>query len=64
MNSVWWLGVVAGVLEMLIGFWASQQVISARAALLIFYVGFLALFRGITEIVLAFELKAAQGGRA
>ena len=63
-NSVWWLGVVAGVLEMLIGFWASQQVISARAALLIFYVGFLALFRGITEIVLAFELKAAQGGRA
>ena len=59
-NSVWWLGVVAGVLEILIGFWASQQVISARAALLIFYVGFLALFRGITEIVLAFELKAAQ----
>lgn len=59
-NSVWWLGVVGGVLEILIGFWASQQVISARAALLIFYVGFLAIFRGITEIVLAFELKAAQ----
>lgn len=58
-NSVWWLGVGAGGLEMLIGFWASQQVISARAALLIFYVGFLALFRGITEIVLAFELKGA-----
>lgn len=59
-NSAWWLGAVAGVLEILIGFWASQQVISARAALLIFYVEFLALFRGITEIVLAFELKAAQ----
>jgi uncharacterized membrane protein HdeD (DUF308 family) len=60
-NSAWWLGVLAGVLEVLIGFWASQQVISARAALLIFYAGFLALFRGITEIVFAFELKAAQG---
>jgi uncharacterized membrane protein HdeD (DUF308 family) len=59
-NSVWWLGVVAGVIEILLGFWASQQVISARAALLVFYVGFLALFRGITEIVLAFELKAAK----
>lgn len=59
-NSVWWLGVGVGVLEILVGFWASQQVISARAALLIFYVGFLALFRGITEIVLAFELKAAR----
>jgi uncharacterized membrane protein HdeD (DUF308 family) len=59
-NSVWWLGVVAGVLEMLVGFWASQQVIAARAALLILYVGFLALFRGISEIVLAFELKSAR----
>ena len=59
-NSAWWLGMLAGILEILIGFWASQQVISARAALLIFYAGFLALFRGITEIVVAFELKAAQ----
>ena len=59
-NSAWWLGMVAGILEILVGFWASQQVISARAALLIFYAGFLALFRGITEIVVAFELKAAQ----
>ncbi|MEV6097076.1 DUF308 domain-containing protein [Nocardia sp. NPDC051981] len=62
-NSVWWLGVVAGALEILIGFWSSQQVISSRAALLIFYVGFLALFRGITEIVVAFELKGAQKDR-
>jgi uncharacterized membrane protein HdeD (DUF308 family) len=59
-NSVWWLGVVAGIIEMAIGFWASQQAVPARAALLIVYVGFLALFRGITEMVLAFELKAAQ----
>jgi uncharacterized membrane protein HdeD (DUF308 family) len=32
----------------------------ARAALVIIWVGLLALFRGITEIVLAFELKSAQ----
>lgn len=59
-SSTWWLGLIAGILEILVGFWASQQVISARAALLIFYVGFLALFRGITEIVLAFEVRAGQ----
>ncbi|MEQ7005026.1 DUF308 domain-containing protein [Actinopolymorpha sp. B17G11] len=59
-NSVWWLGAGAGVIEILIGFWASQQLISSRAALLIFYVGLLALFRGFTEIVLAFEVKAAR----
>ena len=59
-NSVWWLGVVTGILQILIGFWASQQLVSARAVLLVLYVGFLALFRGISEIVLAFELKGAQ----
>jgi uncharacterized membrane protein HdeD (DUF308 family) len=59
-NSVWGLGVAAGVLEILLGFWASQQVISARAGLLILYVGFLALFRGVTEIVISFQLKAAK----
>ncbi len=59
-NSAWWLGVVAGILEIFIGFWASAQLVSVRAALVIIWVGLLALFRGITEIVLAFELKSAQ----
>jgi uncharacterized membrane protein HdeD (DUF308 family) len=58
-NSVWWLGVVAGILEIFIGFWASQLV-TVRAALLIIWVGVLALFNGINQIVLAFELKSAQ----
>ena len=48
----------AGDLE--VGFWASRQLVRDRAALLIIRVGLLALFRGITEIVLAFELKSAQ----
>ncbi len=60
LNSAWWLGTVAGILEILLGFWASQQLVSDRAALLIIWAGSLALFRGITEIVLAFELKSAQ----
>ena len=61
-NSVWWLGMVAGILEIFVGFWASQQALPARAVLLIIWVGLLALFRGFTEIVLAFELKSAQPG--
>jgi uncharacterized membrane protein HdeD (DUF308 family) len=59
-NSAWWLGVVAGILEIFIGFWASQQLVTVRAALLIIWVGVLALFNGINQIVLAFELKSAQ----
>ncbi len=57
-NHAWWLGTTAGILEILIGFWASQQVFPARAVLLIFWVGFLALFRGISDIVVAFELRS------
>ena len=56
--GAWWLGLVAGILELVLGFWASQRRLPAREALLL--IGFFALFRGISEIVIAFELKSAQ----
>jgi uncharacterized membrane protein HdeD (DUF308 family) len=59
-NGAWWLGMLGGILEIFVGFWASQQGLAARAVLLIIWVGLLALFRGFTEIALAFELKSAQ----
>jgi uncharacterized membrane protein HdeD (DUF308 family) len=61
-NSSWWLGMVAGILELLLGFWASQQVIPAQGVLLLLFVGFFALFRGISEIVIAFEVRSRQRG--
>jgi uncharacterized membrane protein HdeD (DUF308 family) len=57
---MWWLGLVVGILEVLLAFWASQQFFPARAALILVWVGFMALFRGITEIVLAFEVRRLQ----
>jgi uncharacterized membrane protein HdeD (DUF308 family) len=59
-SGTWWLGLVAGILEILLGFWASQQLFPARAELLLLWVGFFALFRGISEIVIAFELRSRQ----
>ena len=59
-NSVWWLGLVVGILEVALGFWTSQQFYSVRGALLLVLVGFFALFRGISEIVIAFEVRRAQ----
>jgi uncharacterized membrane protein HdeD (DUF308 family) len=59
-SGTWWLGLVAGILLILLGFWASQQMFPARAALLLLWVGFFALFRGISEIVIAFELRSRQ----
>lgn len=60
LNPVWWLGLIAGLLELGLGFWAAQQYFPARAALLLLWVGFYALFRGIYSIVLAFQLRSAN----
>ena len=51
---------MAGILELVLGFWASQQLFPARGALLLLWVGFFALFRGISEIVVAFEVRSHQ----
>jgi uncharacterized membrane protein HdeD (DUF308 family) len=59
-NPGWWLGMIAGVLEILLGFWVSQQEFPARALLLLIWVGFFALFRGFSDILLAFEMRGVE----
>ena len=56
-NDLWWIGLVVGILEILLAFWASQQFFAPRAALILLWVGFAAMFRGFTEIFLAFEVR-------
>jgi uncharacterized membrane protein HdeD (DUF308 family) len=58
-NELWWLGLIVGILEILLAFWASQQFFAPRAVLILIWVGFMAMFRGIGEIVLAFQLRRA-----
>jgi uncharacterized membrane protein HdeD (DUF308 family) len=58
LNELWWLGLVIGLAEVLLGFWASQQLDPARAQLIFLWVGIGALLRGINQIVLSFQLKA------
>ena len=56
---LWWVGLVARIFEVLIGFWAIGY--PGRSTwLLIIWVGILALMRGITEIVTAFQLKRVK----
>jgi uncharacterized membrane protein HdeD (DUF308 family) len=59
-NDVWWLGFTVGLIELGIGFWASQQLEPARAQLMLLWVGLFAFFRGITEMALAFGLRSAR----
>jgi uncharacterized membrane protein HdeD (DUF308 family) len=52
---VWWLQLVVGIVEVLLGFWASGN-FGRSAALLIIWVAAMCLARGITEIIVAFKL--------
>jgi uncharacterized membrane protein HdeD (DUF308 family) len=60
-NDAWWLGLVIGIVEVGLGFWAAGS-FGRSVGLLIVFVGAIALTRGITDIVLAFELR--QRGHA
>jgi uncharacterized membrane protein HdeD (DUF308 family) len=59
MNPIWGLGLATGIIEVLLGFWASQQFYPARAALILIWVGFMALFRGAGDIAIGIHLRAA-----
>ena len=59
-NPLWWLGLSVGILEILLAMWVSQQFYDVRAALILLWVGFMAIFHGISEIVMAFELHHAK----
>jgi uncharacterized membrane protein HdeD (DUF308 family) len=61
-NDLWWLGIAVGVLEILLAFWVSQQFFTPRAILILIWVGFTCIFRGITEIVMAFQIRKLDKG--
>jgi len=62
-NPYWWLGLVVGILLILLALWVSGSDrifnLQARAFLVLFWVGLMALIRGVTAIVLAFVIRRA-----
>jgi uncharacterized membrane protein HdeD (DUF308 family) len=58
--DVWWVPFLVGVAELLLAFWAAGN-FGREAVLLIVWVGAAALARGVTELVLAFRLRASGG---
>ncbi len=58
-NDAWWLLLIVGIVQMLLGFWAAGSW-ARSAALLILLVGALSIVRGITEIVAGFGVRKLQ----
>jgi uncharacterized membrane protein HdeD (DUF308 family) len=57
--ELWWLHLMAGLIEILLAFWIAGD-LKEKAILLVIYVGIIALSRGLTEIFLAFKLKGLR----
>lgn len=62
-NRFWWVGLITGILLILLAFWVSSSdrefSLANRAFLILFWVGFMALIHGFTQIMLAFSLRHA-----
>lgn len=56
----WWVQLLIGLAEMLIGFWAAGD-FGHKTILLVVWVGAAALMRGISAIIFAFAVKDSRG---
>jgi len=63
-NPYWWVNLITGILLVLLAFWVSGSdrvyALAQRTFLILFWVGFFALFRGFTQIMLAFGVRHAE----
>ena len=57
--EVWWLQLIGGIIELLLGFWAAGYY-GRSAVLLVAWVAAFAIIRGVRDIVLAFRVRGLQ----
>jgi uncharacterized membrane protein HdeD (DUF308 family) len=57
--EVWWLQLIGGIIELVLGFWAAGYY-GRSAVLLVAWVSAFAIIRGIRDIVLAFRVREVQ----
>jgi len=60
MNEIWWLGLVAGGLMIILAFWTSGQFFIDKAYTLLAFAGIWALMQGITDIIRAFQIRSLR----
>jgi uncharacterized membrane protein HdeD (DUF308 family) len=62
-NPYWGFGLAAGILMIVLAFWVSGSdrvyALAQRSFLILFWVGFFALFKGFSQIMLAFGIRHA-----
>ncbi len=63
LNPYWWIGLISGVLLILLAIWVSGSdrvyALAQRTYLILFWIGFMALFKGFSQLMLAFGIRHA-----
>jgi uncharacterized membrane protein HdeD (DUF308 family) len=57
LNELWWVGLIGAVLMLILAFWTAGQFFIEKAYVLLVFAGIWALMRGVTDIVLAFQIR-------
>jgi uncharacterized membrane protein HdeD (DUF308 family) len=60
-NDLWWLGLIAGILMIILAFWTGGQFFIDKAYVLLVFAGIWALMHGVTDIVRAFQIRTLRG---
>jgi len=58
LNEIWWLGLVAGILMVMLAFYTGGQFFIEKAYVLLVFAGIWALMQGVTDIVRAFQIRS------
>ncbi len=56
-NDVWWLGLVAGILMVILAFYVGGQFFIEKTYVLLVFAGIWALMTGLTDFVRAFQIR-------
>lgn len=56
-NDLWWVGLVAAILTVILAFWTSGQFFIDKAYLLLVFAGIWSLMQGFIDVVRAFQVR-------
>jgi uncharacterized membrane protein HdeD (DUF308 family) len=56
-NELWWIGLIAGILMVILAFWTGGQFFIEKQYVLLVFAGIWALMQGVTDIVRAFQIR-------
>jgi uncharacterized membrane protein HdeD (DUF308 family) len=56
-NELWWFGLIAGILMVILAFWTGGQFFIEKAYVLLVFAGIWALMQGVTDIIRAFQIR-------